>query len=667
MNFHPARLPVALALSLFAIDPVAAQDRPTSDEPAPVDPLESLPPLPDLGVEWPDATMEPSDPAASTQPQNVAPAAPSEIRYSVQLSGLKEVDLADEFKALSVLESGEEEVTNFAQLNRRARDDAKLIDRLLRSKGYYGGDVDIEITPGNRAQGGRATVALQVTPGPRYTFQTIDVKATGAAPEALVVETLALKSGAPADTAEVQAAEDRLRLRLPQHGYAFAQVGERDIVIDHATRTATYSVPVSSGPLARIGSFRVEGDDLVPASHVAALARFDPGDVYDSRRIDDLRAALIDTGLFGTVAIRPVRSATAQDGSAVVDLVVHLEEAPLRTIAATAGYGTGEGFRLEVSWQHRNFIPPEGALTLRGVAGTQEQRAAAELRFSNWRTRDQALSARIEASHESRDAYEATSFILGARIERETNLIWQKKWLYSFGAELLASDERDKAGVPADGDDDGPDDGPPLAEGERRTFFIAAFPARLAYDGTDDLLDPHRSFRLSVRASPEASLQSGFFAYTRVLVDGSGYLPMMGDDLVLAGRVRAGSVFGADRARIAPSRRYYAGGGGSVRGYEYQEIGPVSEAGNPVGGRSLAEFSIEARYRFGDFGIVPFLDGGQVYTSTYPTFDSFRWGAGIGARYYTNFGPIRIDVATPLDPRPGDPKVAVYVAIGQAF
>ena len=666
MNFDPARLSVALALCLCATDPAAAQDRPASEEPAPVDPLESLPPLPDFGIEWPDATVEPSDPAATTQPQDKEPAGPSAIRYSIQVSGLKEIGLADEFKSLSVLESGEEEVTNFAQLDRRARDDAKLVDRLLRSKGYYGGDVDVEITPGNGAQAGRATVAVQVTPGPRYTFRTIDVKASGAAPESLVIETLALKPGAPVDAAEVQAAEDRLRLGLPQHGYAFAQIGERDIVIDHATRTATYSLPVSSGPLARIGSFRVEGDELIPPRHVARLARFDPGDVYDSRKIDDLRAALIDTGLFGTVAIQPVRTATAADGSAVVDLAVRLEKAPLRTIAATAGYGTGEGFRLEVSWQHRNFIPPEGALTLRGVAGTQEQRAAAELRFSNWQKRDQALSGRVEASHENRDAYEATSFTLGARIERETNLIWQKKWLYSFGAELLASDERDKAGVPID-DDDGPNDGPPLAEGERRTFFIAAFPARLAYDGTDDLLDPHRSFRLSARASPEASLQSGFFAYTRVLIDGSAYLPMMNEDLVLAGRVRAGSIFGADRARIAPSRRYYAGGGGSVRGYQYQEIGPENEAGDPIGGRSLAEFSIEARYRFGDFGIVPFLDGGQVYTSTYPTFDSFRWGAGIGARYYTNFGPIRFDVATPLDPRPGDPKVAVYVAIGQAF
>ncbi len=131
--------------------------------------------------------------------------------------------------------------------------------------------------------------------------------------------------------------------------------------------------------------------------------------------------------------------------------------------------------------------------------------------------------------------------------------------------------------------------------------------------------------------------------------------------------VRAGSIFGADRDRIAPSRRFYAGGGGSVRGFGYQEIGPRDQFDDPIGGRSLAEASVEARIRFGDFGVVPFLDAGQIYTSTLPRFDSFRFGAGIGARYYTTFGPIRIDLATPLDPRRGDPKVGVYVSIGQAF
>ena len=145
-----------------------------------------------------------------------------------------------------------------------------------------------------------------------------------------------------------------------------------------------------------------------------------------------------------------------------------------------------------------------------------------------------------------------------------------------------------------------------------------------------------------------------------------GYFPL-GQSLVFAAKARAGSILGIDRDDLAPSRRYYGGGGGSVRGYGYQRLGPLDPQGNPVGGRSLNEFAFEARYRFGDFGIVPFFDAGQAYESSAPKFSDLRYGAGIGGRLYTNFGPLRIDVATPLNRRPGDSKIALYISIGQAF
>ncbi len=154
--------------------------------------------------------------------------------------------------------------------------------------------------------------------------------------------------------------------------------------------------------------------------------------------------------------------------------------------------------------------------------------------------------------------------------------------------------------------------------------------------------------------------------YARVLIEGSIYQPVS-QSLVIAGRIKVGTIPGVARDDLAPSRRYYGGGGGSVRGYGYQRLGPFDPQGNPVGGRSLNEFSIEARYRFGNFGIVPFFDAGNAYETVYPKGGDLRYGAGIGGRFYTNFGPMRIDVATPLNPRPGDGKVALYISIGQAF
>jgi translocation and assembly module TamA len=322
----------------------------------------------------------------------------------------------------------------------------------------------------------------------------------------------------------------------------------------------------------------------------------------------------------------------------------------VRTIAAEAGYGTGEGFRVSASWTHRNLLKPEGAVMLRGVIGTREQTLGASLRQSNWRRRDWVLNARVAASNIVQTAYAARTLEIAANLERQTNIIWQKDWIWSVGAELLASDERD---IVARG-------------GARQTYFIAALPATLAYDGSDDLLDPKRGFRLSGRISPEGSLQGGFNGYVRTQIDSSAYLPL-GEKLVLAGRARLGSISGTALNNIAPSRRFYAGGGGSIRGFSYQDIGPRDAFGDPVGGRSLAEFSLEARLRFGAFGVVPFVDAVNIYTESLPRLDKMRIGAGLGGRYYSSFGPIRIDIGTPINRRTGEARVTVFVSLGQAF
>jgi translocation and assembly module TamA len=336
----------------------------------------------------------------------------------------------------------------------------------------------------------------------------------------------------------------------------------------------------------------------------------------------------------------------------MVDIAVKVEPAPPRTIAGELGYGTGEGARAAISWQHRNLFPPEGALTVRAVAGTREQSAAASFRRSNYHKRDHVLTADVALSHLDQPGYEARTFLLGAGIERQSNIIFQKKWTWSAGVQLLASNERGAINS--------------LTSTARRTYLIGALPGTLAYDGSDNLLDPTRGFRLAGRFSPEVSLQNTVFGYARMQIDGSAY-QRVSDRVVLAGRIRLGSIVGASADRIAPSRRFFAGGGGSVRGFGYQAIGPRDADNNPTGGRSLAEFGAEARIRFGNFGIVPFLDGGNIYRAALPDFSGLRYGAGLGVRYHSSFGPIRVDVGTPLNPQKGDSRITVFVSLGQAF
>ena len=443
-----------------------------------------------------------------------------------------------------------------------------------------------------------------------------------------------------------------LRTALGQEGFAEAKLGEQQIEINHQTRLATLLLPVNPGPVARFGAIHVSGKPPFSARHIATIARFKPGDIFKRSKIEDLRRALIATSLVSVADIQVV----PVDGGRTADLRVRLEPAPSHTIAGELGYGTGQGVRAEVDWTDRNFFNPEGALTLRGIAGTREQLAAVQFRRSNFLQRDQVLNLQVSAGHQKFDAYEAKTVLLSGGIERQSNFIWQKKWTWTYGAELLATDENGVFDLTGDK--------------ATRTFLIAALPLSLGYDGSDSLLDPRRGFRLSGRISPEISAHGGHFTYVRTQIDGSAY-HAVSEQVVVAGRVRLGTIIGANDFEIAPSRRFYSGGGGSVRGYGYQQLGPKNMAGDPVGGRGLAEFGLEARIRLkqfgGNFGVVPFFDGGSLTTKAMPDFSNWRFAAGVGARYYSSFGPIRIDLGVPLNRQKGDGPVAVTVSLGQAF
>jgi translocation and assembly module TamA len=629
--------------------PARAADSPASDVPldanGQLDPDAPLSPLPDIGVAWPVLGPEPVA-ANATQATDGA----AETRYLWRIDGLDGAAtplLRQRFDDLSTLNANDGSAANAAQLDRRAREDADLLQTLLRGDGYYDARVTTRVEPGTKP-----LVLLEAVPGPLYRFKGVTLGGVAAADgkAQTLRDAFGVKAEDPVNADAIVAGEARLKTRIGQEGFPFADVGESQIVVDHATKTATLDLAVAPGSERRFGQVvALPGNRVFDAHHVAEIARFTPGDTYDSSSIDDLRRALIQTGLVSAVEVKPIEGATP----GTVDIGVKLDPAPPRTIAGELGYGTGEGARAELSWTHRNLFPPEGAVTVRGVLGTREQLGSLVFRRNNFGGRDRVLTAQIAAAHVQRDAYEAKTFTLAANLERQTTIFFQKAWTWSLGGELLSSDERDVIAA--------------TGEPRRRTFYIAAAPTSLNYDGSDDLLNPSRGFRLGGRISPEFSLQGVAFGYARVQVDGSAYQPVK-SGLVLAERIRLGSILGASRDRIAPSRRFYAGGGASVRGYGYQAIGPRDVNNDPIGGRSLAEFSIEARVKaFGNFGIVPFLDGGTIYTSALPRLSDFQYGAGVGVRYYSNFGPIRLDVGTPLNPQPGDSRIAVYVSLGQAF
>ena len=614
--------------------------------------------MPDLGVDWPDLNTKNEEPPPATpgvqRQAALADEGTGDRKYTFAVEGLTGVgdieELLKAFRQQSALEANRKDSANAAQVDRRSRADAELLEQLLRSQGFY--DADVE--PRTEPAGDMIRVVLEAHAGPQYRFAAVELPGLEAAgPEAAKLRAaFAVKAGDPVVATDVIAAGVALRTTLGEEGYASAKIGEQQVEVDHQTHLATLTLPVDPGSVAHFGTITVSGRPPFSARHIWTIARFKPGQTFERSKVDDLRRALIATSLVSTADVQVVPA----NGGRTVDLAVRLEPAPSHTIAGELGYGTGQGARIEASWTDRNFFNPEGALTLRGVAGTNEQLAAVQFRRSNFLRRDQVLNLQALASHRKFDAYEARTVQLAGNIERQSNFIWQKKWTWTAGGEVLGTIERgvfSSAGLK-----------------DTRKFLIAALPASLGYDGSDSLLDPTTGFRLSGRISPEISARGGHFTYARAQIDASAYRPVS-DRVVVAGRIRLGTIIGAGVYDIAPSRRFYSGGGGSVRGYGYQQLGPKDADGDPVGGRGLAEFGIEARIRLkqfgGNFGVVPFFDGGSLTTEVLPDFKSWRFAAGVGARYYSSFGPIRIDVGVPLNRQKGDGPIAVTVSLGQAF
>ena len=579
------------------------------------------------------------------------------------------------FRELSTLRQLDGKTDSIPQISARARADEELLADMLRTYGYYSGEVVRQLSGGRRARENgdegesdadaaiEPSVRFDLLPGTRYRFGTIDLGALALlpAPDAgRLREVFAIASGDPLYADRIVERELDLRIALGESGYPFAELGDPDLLIDHARAEGDLTLVVQPGGKYAFGGVVSSDPRFLSSRHLERIARFDPGDIYQQSLETDLRRAIIATGLVSSVSITPRETTPPADGQpGEVALDVAFERAPVRTIAAAIGYGTEDGFKLEGRWEHRNLFPPEGALRLRGILGTREALASVGVRRNNFRGRDRVLSADLFASDIKTEAVDART--IGARMtfEKVSNILFQKDFSWQAGGEVLYSDERNRTVKLAPGI--------PLPS---RKFLIGGLFGNVTLDESDDLLDPSSGYRATFFLAPEVSRSEGNESfYLRAQADAAYYQSV--GSTVVAGRVRVATIQGTDLVNIAPSRRLYSGGGGSVRGYGFQGVGPRNDRGEATGGASLVEFSLEARIETplmdGAIEVVPFVDAGTVSLGSTPDFRFISYGAGVGIRYKTTFGPIRVDVATPLNPGQFDSPVVVYVSLGQAF
>ncbi len=565
------------------------------------------------------------------------------LNYSLSIIGLEADSMKPvltTFEAASLLKADQDvPMLSIANLHQHIKDDIKLLIKIMRAEGYYGGSVTERLS----RKRNHFDIELQVVPGPRYQIGDIVITYRDPAPAAQIQQqirqNLPLAIGDPARAADVITAEAHLSRRLPNLGFPFAQDIAQDVLVDHQTRRMTVTFSLKTGNRQRFGDTRITGLQNVKDSVITRFVTWSPGDFYDDRQINDLRGRLSSTGLFAGINIKP----TPQEDQ-TADITVALIEAEHRTIGAAAGYSTAEGISGELSWEHRNFMQEGNRLKLVARGAELEQSFSSRLEIPHFARLDQTLSFEASYRRQDTDAFFAHTLNSTVGLDRMiTDHIGA-----SAAVELEYSDITDSEG--------------------NRNFYIAALPIGGRWDNTDNLLDPQHGWRLSLIAAPTIGMDGKQFTFVKSDLRASVYYPLATDQLTLALRTRLGSITGTDRETLPATRRFYAGGGGSVRGYGFQRVGPVDAEDVPLGGRSVTEVAAELRWKFMDnISLVPFIEGGNVYDSSLPKLSGLRWGAGLGARYHTDFGPVRLDVAVPLDRRTGESRVQIYISLGQAF
>jgi translocation and assembly module TamA len=591
------------------------------------------------------AVVAPGTPV--TAPSSAAPdtGTTGGVDYRVVFEGSMSGKLGDLLEESSLLLTlADRRPATITALERRAAGDIKRLEAVLNSDGYYDGEVDYRVD----ASTDPVTVTVIVLRGDPYRLESFDILyVDGQSYEDLPTEPreLGVQLNRRVRAPDIVAAENRMESILWERGYPFGTVIYRRHVVDRLTHVMRITMTVDPGPKAGFGPLTIEGLHDVRQSYVRRICPWEPGQQYDRRLLDEYRQSLLDTLLFGSVALS---TADDLDTSGNVSIGLQLTERPLRTVGAGLSWGTDEGWEGNAFWEHRNLFGEDEDLRVETRIGEIEQSLSTLFSKPRFRRTDQTLLAGVRVLREETDAYRETNLGAGVALERELNDLWDGK----LGLTLELSDITEN-------EDD-------------RTLWLFGVPGSLVRDSRDDEMSPTRGTRLALGMVPFLTAGDEQIAFVITELGASVYKSMRRDDrIVLAGRTRVGSILGQSRSEIPASKRFYAGGGGSIRGYQYQKVGPLDDQNDPIGGRSVFEVSGEARFRLTEqIGLVPFVDGGTVFTNPDFTTDedaTIRWSAGLGGRYFTAIGPIRLDIAFPINKRKVDDTFQFYISIGQAF
>ncbi|WP_349956449.1 autotransporter assembly complex family protein [Rhizobium sp. ZPR3] len=582
------------------------------------------------------------------------------VHYTVDFkSDNLDKDLKEALSESSMLVSDEKKpVSGDLGVVVKARDDRDRLIATLYEKARYGGVVTIAVngTPLDAlpptptfSRDKPVAVTISVDPGPVFKLGKVNLLGDAAR---LDPANYGLVRGGDAGSLTILKAGDKMVADFKNQGHPLAKLDKRDVVADHSSNTVDVSLKVESGPVAPFGNVGVTGQKSVDPDFIKRYARINEGKPYSPDELKKASDRLRKLGVFSSVTIREADK-LAPDGS--IPTTIEVSEGKQRFFGAGAQYSTIDGFGLQGYWGHRNLTGRADSLRIEGsVSRIGETTDVGQLDYTAGITYvrpatfypSATFTAGLKMQSLHPDAYDANTVTASGGLAYEIN---DQDTVSAGGEVSYESDTTDAFG--------------------KHNYLTIAIPLEYVRDTRDNKLDPTEGYRASISAKPSYEAMGGsiFSSFEGSI---SGYKGVgANNNVVFAGKLSAGTLLGANSIEDIPAtRRFYAGGGGSVRGYSYQEISPYNSNGDETGGRSYVTASFEARVKITDtIGVVPFVDMGSVTDTAFPDFSDLRIGAGVGLRYATPFGPIRLDVAMPLKKYNGGTSYGIYAGIGQAF
>ncbi len=546
-------------------------------------------------------------------------------------------------KANELVRVAEEPPRSVLEARNRMNNSAGLLRDLMASEGYLAAD----IAPSHiDAAGDMATLIAE--PGPLFTVLKRDFAGRDQmVPEVakrLDEELGSLPDGATARTQNIEEMDDRLVLQLRRQGYAFAYSDGIDVLASREDADVELTFLLVPGPRVSLGALEIENADARSAKMVRTLKTWSEGDLYTPAIIDRLRTRLRATGLYEGIGVT-ISETPGADGLHTVSTT--LVEGKPRTVGAGVTASTTEGVGVDAYWERRNLTGRADRIRVSTKVATLGQDIVTTYERPNIGRYGRTLALEAGVRAEQTDAYDLEGISVGASLAQP----FSRQLTVSVGTKLDATQTVDQRAR--------------IVGGIEREQVTLSFPITANYTDVGDPLDPQSGFRFFAAAESGISVGDETPGYTRFQLSGATYRAVA-DDLVAAFRAEYGTFIGSNA--VPPDRLFFAGGGGTVRGYEYQSLSPRDSFGDLTGGRNLFSASAELRWRATErFGYAVFSDIGAASDNPDEVFSDAAASLGFGIRYYPGFGPVRLDIATPLNRRDGDAPVQIYISIGQAF